>query len=420
MTTLVIGGGVIGVAAAWSLARAGHSVTLVEKSERLGTGASFANGALITPSMSEPWNSPGSWKMLAASLWRSDTPVKLHAHTLPGLVGWGAGFLRHSSPARFEHNTHANLRLALYSRALFDELRERSGIDFDIAREGSLRLFRAPAALDAAVKTARALESNGLTFTRLSAAEAAELEPGLAPIADGLAGAILYDLDAVGDAHRFCVALGREACRLGVTVRPGVKVDAIETRRGCVAHVRAGDEELSATNYVLAAGVDSLALARGIGVALPLAPVKGYSATVPMHAPLPLGIPVIDDALHAAVVPLREAIRIVGTAEFAGFDTSIDPNRIETLFSLLTEILPGIELDRAGARQWCGLRPTSVDGVPLIGATSIPNLFLNAGHGHLGWTMALGSGAILADILGGRSPAIDSEPFRPARFPALR
>jgi D-amino-acid dehydrogenase len=265
------------------------------------------------------------------------------------------------------------------------------------------------------------LLSQGLSYRRLSAEETVQLEPALAPISGRLAGAIHYAADETGDAYRFCVALADQARTLGVEFHFNTEVSVLELRSGQIAAVSSGEKRFIADRYVVACGSYSPPLLRRIGIHVPVRPAKGYSVTFDQPpTETSLRIPIVDDALHAVVVPLEGAIRVAGTAEFAGYNLAMKPARIQNLLNLLQEILPRSPFDAAAAKPWCGLRPMSMDGVPIIGATSLGNLFINTGHGHLGWTMAAGSAQLLADQMLGEAPAIDPAPFELARFAAAR
>ena len=345
--------------------------------------------------------------------------MQLRLRALPGLAGWGVGFLRNSRAARYERNARSNLALALYSLQVMASLREHTRIHYGRTARGTLRMFRDPRALDQASEVADRRLSEGLRFRNLSRQETVELEPALAPIARQLAGAIHYEGDETGDAYRFCVALAEHARAQGVEFKFGRQVSSLEVRAGQVVAAVSGRERLIADRYVVAAGSYSAPLLKRIGVYLPVQPVKGYSVTFDREAKaLSLKIPVIDDDLHAVVVPLEGAIRAAGTAEFAGFDRTLDPKRIRNLLTFLREVLPQEQFDPAVAKPWCGLRPVSVDGVPIIGPTPICSVWVNTGHGHLGWTMAAGSAQLLADLMDGNASSIDPAPYALARFSA--
>lgn len=417
MRTLVIGSGLIGLTTAYFLRRTGHEVLVLEREAGPGQQASFANGSLLTPSMPEPWNAPGCWRVLLSSIGRSDAALQLRLRVLPTLARWGVAFLRNSRPVQFERNTLSNLRLSLHSLEIMQKLREDVDLQYGHRTPGTLRVFRETAALDRATAAAQRLSAEGLSFSRLSRQQAVELEPALAPIADQLSGALHYFGDETGDAHRFCVALAEDARRQGIDFRFGAEVSALSVRANRVEAVIAGKESFTADRYVVAGGSYSTELLRRIGVMLPVRPAKGYSVTIEADRNRQtLRVPIVDDDWHAAIVPLGSAIRVAGTAEFAGYDRSIDAGRVDNLLQLLRKVLPQVRFDSSTATPWSGLRAMSADGVPIIGATPIANLFVNTGHGHLGWTMAAGSGQLLASLMNGTTPAVDPARYSFSRF----
>ncbi len=428
MKLIVIGSGLIGVTAAYFLRRRGYEVTVVDREEGPGRETSFANAGLLTPSMAQPWNAPGSWRLLASSLGRSDSAMQLRLKALPTLAGWGVTFLRNSRPQAFERNTRSNLNLALYSRNVMQALRQESAIEYGRSARGTLSVFRDRPALDRATEGAARLSAEasadgsgeGLGFRRLSTHETIALEPALVPIAPQLAGALHYEIDETGDAYRFCVELTRHAESQGVEFHFRTEVSALRMSSGRIAAVYSGRRRFEADRYVVAAGSYSTPLLQGLGIRLPVRPVKGYSVTFdnPDNR-VPLGLPVVDDQLHAVVTPLPGVIRVAGTAEFVSYDRLLDERRVRNLLGMVKRVLPEAPLDRATSRAWCGLRAMSADGVPLIGFTGIPNLLVSTGHGHLGWTQAAGSARLLTELVSGEAPAIDPAPYDPKRFTAL-
>jgi len=416
MNVVIIGSGLIGVTTAYFLQRRGHQVTVIDRRPAAGEETSYANGCLLTPSMSQPWNTPGCWRVLLASLVRSDAPLQLRLSALPSLASWGLRFLGNSRPAAYRRSTLNNLALALYSRAVMNELRRDLQLDFEHAARGALRIFRSSAALQQAADIAADELMNRVRVRQLSVEETIQLEPALAAIAPQLSGAIHYESDETGDAHRFCQTLAAHAAQLGVQFRFDTHVTSLAMQSGRVAAVLCGSERFTADRYVVAAGSYSTPLLRNIGVQLPVRPAKGYSVTFERSANAPLSVPVLDDAFHAAIVPLHGRIRVAGTAEFAGFDLTLRQSRIHNLIQLLTQVLPQGGFDAAAASPWCGLRAMSADGTPIIGTTPVDNLLISTGHGHLGWTMAAGSAELLADLMENKSTAIDSTPFSLARF----
>jgi D-amino-acid dehydrogenase len=343
--------------------------------------------------------------------------MQLRLHALPTLICWGVTFLKNSRTAAFNRNTVSNLRLALYSLEAMERLRRQTDIAYERSARGALRMYRDRAALDEASAAANRIVAEGLSFRRLSREELIEVEPALEPIAQQLVGAIHYESDETGDAYQYSVALTNYCRRQSVNFRFKSDVSSLEVRSGLVKAVVIGGERLIADRYIVAAGSGSRQLLRSAGISIPVQPVKGYSLTFGGDTETsPLRVPIIDDDYHAAIVPLGGRIRIAGTAEFCGNDLRLEPDRIRNLTQLFKRVLPRVEYDRHAVSVWCGLRPVSVDGVPLIGLTAISNLLVNTGHGHLGWTLAAGSAHLLVELMAGESPRIDPTPYDPCRF----
>jgi D-amino-acid dehydrogenase len=426
---IVIGAGLIGLTAAYFLRKRGHEVTVLDRQTGPGLETSFANGSLLTPSMPEPWNAPGCWRVLLASLGRSDAPLQLRLRALPSLSGWGIQFLRNSRAERYRENSVRNVRLALYSLKVMASIREDTHLEYGGTTRGTLKLFRSRAALHDALTAADGLlRPEGLPFRRLSREETIALEPALEPIAHQLVGAIHYVVDEAGDAYRFCVALTEYARKIGVQFSFGTTVPALEaSRNGKKVRISRRVPEgfptatdvsaLEADHYLVACGSYSTALLEPLGIRLPVRPAKGYSVTFDVAPGTSiLKVPIVDDDMHAALVSVGNAIRVAGTAEFAGFDLTLSSERVRNVASLAQRILPRAGLDSATARAWCGLRPMSADGVPIIGRTPIENLWVSTGHGHLGWTMAAGSGRLLSELISSDAPSLDPTPYAVTRF----
>lgn len=413
MHILVIGAGLSGLTSAWHLCRHGHRVTVVDRAAGPGLETSFANGALLTPSMSDPWNAPGCWRTLAASIGREDAALQLRLHALPGLISWGPRFLWHSTPARHAKATAANRALATESLSVLGAIAAETGIDFAHRRPGSLRLFRDA---EAFARSIAAAGKPGLAAQTLTPSEAARFEPGLMPISGTLAGAIHYRVDEVGDAYLFCVGLAAALHESGVEFRWDETVSGLERRGKRIASAIIDNARVEADAYLVATASHAPRLLRTAGLTVPVQPAKGYSLSIPVVGDPPIAVPLVDDDLHAVIVPVGKVLRVAGTAEFAGYDPAIDPARVANLAALLGRLLPEAPLDLKSATPWAGLRAMSVDGVPIVGPTRIANLHLNTGHGHLGWTMAAGAGRLAADLIDGRATAIDPAPYVPFRF----
>lgn len=403
---IIIGGGLIGVTTLYELVARGHEATLFEAEDELGLGASFANGGMLTPSMPDPWNGPGVAGHLMASLFDPKSSMKLHLSQVPALAGWGLRFLAASGRSRHQATTLANYRLCAKSAERTRALAAQLALQFDQSDSGALKIFESAEAMAGPLAMAERLSENaGLRFARLDAAGAVAVEPQLAPIGERIAGALHFPDDGVGDARKFVLALADKARELGGTIKLGARVDKLLSRNGRIEGVASGGEDYRG-DVILCSGVWSPELARQAGLSMPVKPAKGYSVSIAAGA---LGnrmprIPVIDDAMHAAVVPIGDRLRFVGTAEFAGFNRRIDQPRVDNLTALFERVYPDLagDLDMSEAKPWAGLRPMSAEGRPIIQKSPREGLWLNCGHGHLGWTMACGSAQLLADLIDGK------------------
>jgi D-amino-acid dehydrogenase len=414
MRVVVVGSGVVGVASAWFLAQHGCEVTVLERGDAVACGTSHANAGMLTPSMADPWNAPGILWHVLGWLGQEDAPFLLRLRAIPSVSLWGLSFLANSRPARFRINMEKNLRLARYSLQVLRELRDSLGLHYDERANGTIKVFRTQKAFDHGVARNELLKDLGLDVRALDPQQVVEVEPSLAPVRDKLAGGIYCPSDESGDACAFAGALADKAKAAGVTFRLGTAVAGFEGDGNRITAARTTQGRQAADAFVVAAGCWSPQLLRPLGIALPVRPVKGYSITVPVGKwNAPPRMPVIDDALHTAVTPLGDRLRVAGTAEIAGFNRELTPERVENLFALLLALYPSYapHLDRAHASPWAGLRPVSADGVPRIGRLKFDNLFVNSGHGHLGWTLSAGSARLLADLVCGHRPAIDPAPY---------
>ncbi len=419
MKAVVVGAGVIGLSTAYFLRQQGAEVTVLEREAGPGLGTSFANGALLHPSLVEPWNAPGVLGFLLRHLGRDDSPMLLRLRALPSLAGWGLRFLRESDSERFQNNTRRNLALARHSLAQMKRLRDETGLRYHGYARGSLSVYRSAPALKAAREAA---SGHGIGFDALDRDGLVAAEPMLAAVAPVLKGGLHYRDDEGGDAYAYCTELAAWLTQHGVAMHAGCKVTGFERQGRTLSAVltdgAATVQRHAADVVVLCAGVWSPELARPLGLRLPMRPAKGYSITVPLPEGLTPRVPVVDHDLHAAVVPVgADRLRVAGTAEFTGMDRSLTPARVANLRRLLRQVYPAID-ERTPEGQvsaWAGLRPMCADGVPLIGPTRWGNLFLNTGHGHLGWTLAAGSGQMLADLVAGHTPAVDPRDYAAGR-----
>ncbi len=421
MHVLIVGCGVIGVTTAWYLARSGAAVTVVERREGPALETSFANGSMLTPSLSAPWNSPGVWLTLLKYLGREEAALLVRPSAFPALLAWGYRFLRNSRPARHEICLRKNLNLCNYSIDIMSEIRSETAIEYEADLTGVMEVCRDEAAMRRGREHSRILGASEVPVKELSPATVVEMEPALDAIRRDLAGGFFYPADEVGDAHKFSRRLRRHAERHGATFRFGESAQRLLSRNGRLQGVRLrGGEEIEADQIVVAAGSYTPALVRPLGVRVPVCPAKGYSLTVPMPEGLPaLGHAVLDDRYKAGVVPLGgRRIRVGGTVEFTGFNLELSSRRVANLRRLLAGVLPRhaerIAVDEM--KPWCGLRPASPDGVPIVGAGGVNGLSLATGHGHLGWSMAAGTGKALAQQLLGERPEFPLAGYELSRF----
>jgi len=419
MRLAVVGGGLIGVATARALARRGHAVTLYERHPELAGEASHANGGLLTPSQGDPWNAPGILGVLLRSLGREDSPVLLRARAIPGLARWGLAFLRNARPATYLATTEAQTRLAVYSQACLRALTAELGLAFDRSSVGTLKVYRDQAAFERAAALAERVRPLGVPSRRLTGGAVTEVEPALRHAAGGLVGGLHFPDDMAGDARLFTERLAAAAAAEGVTLRLGMAVTGLVRRQGRLAAVATAAGEEPVEGAVLCAGVGSPALARSLGFRLPIAPVKGYSITFEgKGAPDLPAQPVVDDGLHIAVTPLGDRLRFVGTAEFTGEDRRVNPARIANLVQAARALYPQLAGALAGQAgvPWACLRPMTPDCLPILGESPVPGLWLNSGHGYLGWTTGAGSAEAVADLVSGKAPAVGLAAYELARF----
>jgi D-amino-acid dehydrogenase len=407
MKIIVLGGGVIGVTAAYYLMADGHEVTLVEARDGVGLETSFANGGQLVASHSEPWASPATLKLMLKWLGRRDAPIILRLRADPAFLAWGLRFLRNCTTARAAANTARNLRLGLANRALMAELRAATGIAYDGAQPGTLTLFRDAAAFDDAAHHAEAMTTQGCTIEIADPARTIALEPALAHLGNQIAGALIAPDDELGDCHKFTAALAEYCAAQGATIRSGTRVTAIEAEGDRIARVMTDRGAIEGDAFMLAAGPWSARLARPLGLRLPVIPVKGYALTAPIADPTATprrGI--TDNASRVVLAPLGDRLRIVSTAEFAGFDSVLNKKRLALMEEAARALLPAAA-DYGAAEPWAGLRPATPDNVPILGPTKYRNLWLDTGHGTLGWTQACASGRLVADLVAGRAPPYD-------------
>ena len=411
MRVVVLGAGVVGTTSAWYLAASGHEVVVVDRQPVAGNETSFANGGQISVSHAEPWANPHVLPQVIRWLGQEDAPLLWRWRADPAQLMWGLRFLNECRPGRTRRNIAAIVALALYSRGCLRALRRELALDYDHLERGILHLYTEPQAFARAMDAARTMREFGLDREPVSAERCVEIEPALAGARQWLAGGHYTPSDESGDAHKFTRALAERAAARGVEFRLDSTVDRMTANGGRIAGVMvsgpAGSQLLTADAYVVALGSYTPLLLRPLGVRLPVIPAKGYSATVPLStAALAPTVSLTDDEHRLVFSRLGNRLRIAGTAEFNGYNLDLNPVRCNALLQRARQLFPALEA--AGEPQfWCGLRPSTPSNVPCIGRTRYPDLWLNTGHGTLGWTMACGSAAALADLISGRRPAPD-------------
>lgn len=416
MHVLVLGSGVIGTTIAYYLARAGHQVTVVDRQPGPALETSFANAGEVSPGYSAPWAGPGVPLKAIKWMLMHHSPLVIKPMLDPAMWRWGLAMLRNCTEAAYQINKSRMVRLAEYSRDCLKQLRAETGIGYDERSQGTLQLFRTQQQLDGVGKDVEILKSSGVPFQVLDRAGYLEYEPALAAVKDKFVGGLRLPGDETGDCFKFTQNLARMAEALGVEFRFGTAISGIEQQGGRITGVRTQAGTLTADHYVLALGSYSTQLLKPLGIEVPVYPVKGYSITVPITDPAMAPESTIMDETHkVAVTRLGDRIRVGGTAQLSGFDLNLDENRRKTLEFVVGDLFPqGGDLARA--EFWTGLRPMTPDGTPIIGGTRYANLTLSTGHGTLGWTMAAGTGRVVADMLSGKTPEIRIDDLSVARY----
>lgn len=422
MKVLVLGSGVIGVSSAYYLAKKGFDVTVIDRQPAVGLETSFANAGQISPGYSAPWAAPGVPMKALKWLFQRHAPLALKADFTLWQLEWTLKLLRNCTAKRYDINKERMVRLAEYSRDCIIDLRANTGIAYEGRTQGTLQVFRTQKQLDAEAKDIAVLSRLGVPFERLDPDGCARVEPALALVKDNLLGGLRLPHDETGDCQLFTQNLALEAKNLGVTFRQDVKIARllIENSKlsGVEINTDAGLEILQANQYIVALGSYSRQLLQGLGINIPVYPVKGYSLTVPVTdiyaAPIST---VMDETYKVAITRFNTRIRVGGMAELAGFDLSLNLRRRETLEMVLNGLFPNGG-DTSKGQFWTGLRPMTPDGTPIIGQASelYNNVWLNTGHGTLGWTMACGSAQVLADLLAGQKTAIQSDDLALSRY----
>jgi D-amino-acid dehydrogenase len=416
MRILILGSGVIGVTAAWYLSQAGHEVEVVDRQAGPALETSFANAGEVSPGYSSPWAGPGVPVKAIKWLTMRHGPLVIRPVMDPAMWRWVLMMLANCTSARYAVNKARMVPIAEYSRDCLKALRAETGIAYDDRAQGTLQLFRTQKQVDGTAGDIAVLKQFGVPYEVLDPAGCIAAEPALSTVREKFKGGLRLPGDETGDCKIFTERLAAMAAEKGVKFRFGTTIQRIETEAGRVTGVATSAGRLTADAYVLALGSHSPILARPLGISLPVYPIKGYSITVPITEPS--GAPestVMDETYKVAITRLGDRIRAGGTAEIAGYDMRLHAARRATLEHSVGDLFP-----RGGrlkdATFWCGLRPMTPDGPPIIGKARFDNLYLNTGHGTLGWTMSCGSGRVLADLISGKKPDIDTMQLGLSRY----
>ncbi len=416
MKVAILGSGVIGVTSAWYLAGAGHEVVVIDRQDGPALETSFANAGEISPGYASPWAAPGIPAKAIKWLFMKHAPLILRPQPDMAMLRWLVAMLGNCTAERYAINKSRMVRLAEFSRDRLIDLRAETGIRYDERQQGTLQLFREAKQLDGIAKDIAVLKADGVPFELLDAAGCIAAEPGLAHSDVPLAGGLRLPHDETGDCFKFTSALADMAKARGVTFLPGRTVRRLVADGGRISRIDTDAGDVVADAYLVALGSFSPQMVAPLGVRLPVYPVKGYSITVPIadepRAPVST---LLDESYKVAITRLGDRIRVGGMAEIGGYDRDLPAKRRATLEHSVGTLFPGAG-DLSQASFWCGLRPMTPDSTPVIGPTPIANLFLNTGHGTLGWTMACGSGHVIADIISGRAPAIGSHDLAISRY----
>ncbi len=415
MKVIVLGAGIVGVTSAYQLAKAGHEVTVVDRQLGPALETSFANAGEVSFGYCSPWAAPGIPMKALKWLFMEHAPLILRPKTDAAMISWMLKMLSNCTSKRYAINKSRMLRLADYSRISLAALREETGIAYDERMRGTLQLFRTEAQLDASEKDVRALAADGIPYEVLDPDGCIRVEPALKHVREKIVGGLLTPKDETGDCFKFCNALAAKATELGVCFNYGSIVRGLDVDDAGIRGVITAHGRLEADAVVVALGSFSPLLVRPHGIRLPVYPVKGYSLTIPItdetRAPVST---VMDETYKIAITRLGDRIRVGGMAEISGYTNDLGEPRRLTLEHSVTDLFPGGDVSKASF--WSGLRPMTPDGTPVIGATKVAGLFLNTGHGTLGWTMSSGSARLIADLLSGQETDIDASDLGIARY----
>lgn len=416
MRVIVLGSGVVGVTSAWYLAQAGHQVCVIDRQPGPALETSYANAGQISPGYSSPWAAPGIPVKAIKWMLQDLSPLRISPKVDLNMAAWMTQMLKNCTESNYAINKKRMVRIAEYSRDCFIALRKEIGIEYDDRAQGLTQLFRDQKQMDGVGKDIDVLKSLNVPHQLLNMDQVLEYEPGLKSSRDKFVGGLRLPGDETGNCYEFTCKLAEACAEAGVEFRYNTDIEGLIQEGGDVVGVRCGGEVLKADRYLVSLGSYSPFLVKPLQIKLPIYPVKGYSLTLPIidpsHAPEST---VMDETYKVALTRLGDRIRVGGTAELTGYDLSMPEARRRNIEFVVKDLFPGGG-DLDAAEFWTGLRPMTPDGTPVVGATPYPSLYLNTGHGTLGWTMSLGSARLIADLISGRSPDIDPQGLGVERY----
>jgi len=417
MTVLVMGAGVVGVTSAWYLAKAGHEVTVIDRQVDVALETSYANAGQISPGYSTPWAAPGVPLKAIKWMMQDLAPLMINGKELDlQTLGWMGKMLANCNEKSYRRNKERMLRVSEYSRDCLKALRQEIGIEYDNRDRGLTQLFRSEKQVETSRQDMAILDECGVPYQALSVEQLVEYEPALAHVREKLVGGLRLPGDETGDCFQFTNKLAAQCRKLGVKFVMKTEILGVNVEGGRVADVSTSRGKMRADHYLVALGCYSTPLLASIGIRAPVYPIKGYSLTLPIvdadRAPTST---VMDETYKVAVTRLGDRIRVGGTAEIASYNKELAEKRRRNVEFVVGDLFPGAG-DSEHAEFWTGLRPMTPDGTPILGETSLPNLFLNTGHGTLGWTMSVGSAKYVADVISERKTDIGREGLSIARY----
>ena len=415
MKVIVLGAGVIGTTTAYQLAKAGHEVVVVDRQTGPALETSFANAGEVSFGYCSPWAAPGIPRKALKWIFMEHAPLILRPKLDRAMLSWMFKMLSNCTSERYAINKSRMLRLSDYSRICLADVRDETGIDYDARMQGTLQLFRTQQQLDASAKDVKALAADGIPYEVLDPEGCIRVEPALAHVREKIVGGLLTPKDETGDCFKFTNLLAAKAEALGVRFAYGTTIKRLDVEGGKVRGVVTDRETLRSDAVVAALGSYSPLVVKDHGIDLPVYPVKGYSLTIPIKdASRAPESTIMDETYKIAITRLGDRIRVGGMAEISGYTNDLGAPRRRTLEHSVTDLFPGGDITKASF--WSGLRPMTPDGTPVIGATKISGLYLNTGHGTLGWTMSCGSARVISDLVSGKTPDIDATDLAYARY----